>query len=335
MARGTNQKLKLLYLMKIMLEMTDDNHGLRLCDIIDELAKYDISAERKSLYADFEVLRVYGIDINTMQKDRSVYYYVGNRQFETAELKLLVDAVQSSKFITEKKSRKLIKKLESFTSKYEAKKLHRQVYVYGRIKTMNESIYYNVDKIHQAIGENVQIKFQYFQWNVDKEMELRHNGTFYRISPWELMWDSENYYLVGYDSKEKIIKHYRVDKMLKISLLDDAREGKEYFEKMDMAAYSKKHFGMFDGKEQTVTLECENQFAGVIIDRFGKDVFLRKADDEHFIANVNVAVSDQFLGWIIALGEGVKIVGPEDVVEQMGGVIRRLVGQYSINGTDK
>lgn len=335
MARGTNQKFKLLYLMKIMLELTDDDHGLRLCDIMDELARYNISAERKSLYADFEALRVYGIDINTMQKDRSVYYYVGNRQFETAELKLLVDAVQSSKFITEKKSRKLIKKLESFTSKYEAKKLHRQVYVHGRIKTMNESIYYNVDKIHQAIGENVQIKFQYFQWNVEKEMELRHDGTFYQISPWELMWDAENYYLVGYDSNEKIIKHYRVDKMLKISLLDDIREGKEYFEKINMAAYSKKHFGMFDGKEKTVTLECENQFAGVIIDRFGKDVFLRKADDKHFIANVNVAVSDQFLGWIVALGEGVKIVGPEDVVEQMGGVIKRLLEQYSVDRTYK
>ena len=205
MSRGTNQKLKLIYLMKILFEKTDDEHSLTLAEILQELARYDISAERKSIYADFESLRLYGIDIISEQRNRTVYYHVGSRDFEIAELKLLVDAVQSSKFITEKKSRELIKKLEGFASKHEARQLHRQVYVQGRIKTMNESIYYNVDKIHQAIGKNVQIKFQYYQWNVNKEMELRHNGAFYHISPWELIWDDENYYLVGYDSKARII----------------------------------------------------------------------------------------------------------------------------------
>ena len=328
MSRGTNQKLKLIYLMKILLEKTDDEHSLTLAEILQELSRYDISAERKSIYADFESLRLYGIDIISEQRNRTVYYHVGSRDFEIAELKLLVDAVQSSKFITEKKSRELIKKLEGFASKHEAKELHRQVYVQGRIKTMNESIYYNVDKIHQAIGKNVQIKFQYYQWNVNKEMELRHNGAFYQISPWELMWDDENYYLVGYDSKAGMIKHFRVDKMLKISLLEDKREGKEFFEKIDMAAYSKKRFGMFDGQEQTVKLECENHFAGVIIDRFGKDVSMRKIDDEHFVVNVEVAVSGQFIGWVIALGDGVKVVGPESVTDYINQEIDRLIKQY-------
>lgn len=328
MSRGTNQKLKLIYLMKILFEKTDDEHSLTLAEILQELARYDISAERKSIYADFESLRLYGIDIISEQRNRTVYYHVGSRDFEIAELKLLVDAVQSSKFITEKKSRELIKKLEGFASKHEARQLHRQVYVQGRIKTMNESIYYNVDKIHQAIGKNVQIKFQYYQWNVNKEMELRHNGAFYHISPWELIWDDENYYLVGYDSKARIIKHFRVDKMLKISLLEDNREGKNFFEKIDMASYSKKRFGMFDGTEQTVKLECDNRFAGVVIDRFGKDVIMRKVDDEHFLANVEVAVSSQFIGWVIALGEGVKIVGPEHVVEQIKAEGKRICEMY-------
>ena len=328
MAKGTNQKLKLLYLMKILLEKTDEEHGLTLPEILSELEKYGVEAERKSLYTDFDALRLFGLDVIGEKKNKAYYYYIGSRDFEMAELKLLVDAVQSSKFITEKKSRQLIKKLEGFASKYEAKELHRQVYVQGRIKTMNESIYYNVDKLHQALGQNVKIKFQYFQWNVAKEMELRHDGKYYMVSPWELLWDDENYYLIAYDSAAKKLKHYRVDKMIKIGLLEEKREGKEVFEKTDTSNYSKKLFGMFDGEEQTVKLECKNYFAGVIIDRFGKDVKMRKIDEEHFVASVDVAVSGQFLGWVMALGEGVRIIEPESVVEKMNREIDRLIQQY-------
>ena len=328
MAKGTNQKLKLIYLMKILLEKTDEEHGLTREELIQELSLYDISAERKSIYSDLEALKLYGLDIISEQKNRTVYYYIGSREFEIAELKLLVDAVQSSKFITEKKSRQLIKKLESFASKSQAKELHRNVYVQGRIKTMNESIYYNVDKIHQAMGKNVQIKFHYFQWNVKKEPELRHNGDFYQISPWQLLWDNENYYLVGYDKQAGKMKHYRVDKMLRISLLELERECKEVFDEKGMAEYAKKRFGMYDGKEQTVKLRCKNELVGVMIDRFGKNIMLRPVDKEHFEVNVEVAVSGQFLGWIIALGEGVKIVGPDVVVEKMNQEIERLIAQY-------
>ena len=161
-----------------------------------------------------------------------------------------------------------------------------------------------------------------------KEMELRHGGAFYHISPWGLSWDHENYYLVGYDANAGKIKHYRVDKMLKISLTDSKREGRELFEKFDLAAYAKKHFGMFDGEEQTVKLECKNHFAGVIIDRFGKDVSLRKVDDEHFSVNVDVAVSGQFIGWLVALGDGVKVVEPESVVERMRETVERTYEMY-------
>ena len=223
MSKSSNQKLKLIYLMKILLERTDETHGITMPEIIDALAAYDISAERKSLYNDIENLRVYGLDIIGTQEDRTYSYHIGNRQFELAELKLLVDSVQSAKFITAKKSNELIKKIEGLASKYEASQLHRQVFVAGRVKTMNESIYYNVDRIHTAIAENSRITFQYFQWNVDKKMELRHDGALYDVSPWSLSWDDENYYLIAYDSSEGMIKHFRVDKMLHIKSNGKAR----------------------------------------------------------------------------------------------------------------
>lgn len=194
---------------------------------------------------------------------------------------------------------------------------------------MNESIYYTVDTIHNAISENRKIRFQYFQWNVKKEMELRHDGAYYHISPWGLSWDAENYYLIGYDSKAGKIKHYRVDKMLRLQMSDEKREGKEHFKKLDMADYAKKSFGMFGGREEKVKLLVENTLAGVIIDRFGKDIMLIPSDEEHFTVNVDVHVSTQFFGWIISLGERVKILGPEEVVAQMKEEIQRLARQYS------
>lgn len=324
----SNQKLKIMYLMKILMENTDETHSITLQQIIDKLAGYDVTCERKSLYTDIEQLRQFGLDIYGEQRDRTYYYRVVNRQFELAELKLLVDSVQSAKFITEKKSNELIKKIEELASKHEAQQLQRQVYVSGRVKTMNENILINVDAIHQAINTNSTIKFQYFMWTPDKKMELRHNGKIYEVSPWALSWDDENYYMVAYDSEAKIIKHYRVDKMLKISVTENLREGKDKFKSFDMADYSKKMFGMFDGDEETVKLLCNNSLAGVMIDRFGKDVRMLKADDEHFTVSVKVAVSKHFLGWIIALGSGVKIVGPDAVVNKMKDELKRLNEMY-------
>lgn len=329
MAKGNNQKLKIVYLMKILLEKTDETHSITMPEIITELESYGIGAERKSIYSDIENLRLFGIDIIGEQLNRTFYYHVGSRQFELAELKLLVDSIQSAKFITAKKSTELIKKIEGLASKYEASQLQRQVYVSGRIKTMNESIYYNVDKIHTAIGTNSKITFQYFQWDINKQMVLRKGGGLYEVSPWALSWDDENYYLIAFDSNEDKIKHFRVDKMLNIEVTDDKREGKERFKEFDMAIYAKKTFGMFGGEEQTVKLLCENTFAGVMIDRFGKDIFMIPADDAHFTVNINVAVSKQFLSWIFALGEGVKILEPESVIQQIKEETKRLMRQYN------
>lgn len=243
-------------------------------------------------------------------------------------MKLLVDSVQSAKFITEKKSKDLIKKLEALVSKYEAKHLQRQVVISGRVKTMNESVYYNVDAIHEAISSDKQIRFQYFQWTVKKKMELRKDGAWYVLSPWGLMWDDEYYYMLAYDAEDEKIKHYRVDKMLNIDIVDCKREGQEAFKSFDMARYSKSLFGMFSGEQTTVTLEGTNDMAGVLIDRFGKDIMLHSIDEEHFSAVVEVAISKQFLGWVIALGENVKITAPKTVVEQMQEEAKRLCRQY-------
>ena len=328
MSKSPNQKLKLLYLMKILLERTDETHSITMPEIIEALAAYGVSAERKSIYNDIENLRLYGLDVIGAQEDRTYHYHIGNRQFELAELKLLVDSVQAAKFITAMKSNELIKKIEGLASKYEASQLHRQVFVAGRVKTMNESIYYNVDRIHTAIAENSRITFQYFQWNVEKKMELRHDGALYEVSPWSLSWDNENYYLIAYDSAEAKVKHFRVDKMLNITFVGKRRELKQVFQSFDMAAYDRKMFGMYGGREERVRIECDNSFAGVMIDRFGKDVSMIRLNDRRFAVNVEVAVSRQFLAWIMGLGEGVSLVGPDSVVELMRQEIDRLVNQY-------
>lgn len=321
-------KMKMLYLVRIFTQDTDDEHALTLQEIVAKLRAVDIKADRKTLYSDFEDLRQYGFDIIAEQRDRNTYYHLGEREFELPEMKLLVDSVQAAKFITTRKSAELIRKLEKNVSRYQAAQLNRQVFIAGRVKTMNESIYYNIDKLHEAINKGVQIRFHYGQWNLKKEIELRRDGAYYQVSPWALTWDDENYYLVAYDAEADMIKHYRVDKMLRIKALDLPRFGQQSFKAFDMAKYSKSVFGMFTGEESSVVLEAENHMAGVLIDRFGKDINITPIDDRHFQATVDVIVSQQFIGWIIALGKSIRITGPGPIVERMKMEIHRLAEQY-------
>ncbi|MBR5427145.1 MAG: WYL domain-containing protein [Clostridia bacterium] len=328
MASATTKKMKVLYVAKILLQETDENHGLTMGDFIDKLSAYGISAERKSIYMDFDELRAIGMDIAMQKKNKQFYYYLVSRDFELAELKLLVDAVQSAKFITEKKSAELIKKLENLVSRHEAKYLHRQVMISGRVKTMNESIYYNVDALQNAILENRQVTFQYYNWNVKKEQELRHGGERYKISPWGLVWDDEYYYLLGYDAKSGIIKSFRVDKMMRIFRTSDKREGEDAFKELDMARYTKSVFGMFGGEMTEVTLEAKNHMAGILVDRFGRDIIMIPKDENSFTCTVRVALSGQFYGWLVALGEDIRIIAPEIAVDGMRKVVTRLEEQY-------
>lgn len=330
MPKGNNSKLKLSYLTRIMLEKTDEEHGLTMAQILTELERYDVSAERKSIYADFaDMKEKLGIDIIQQKIGKETYYYVGARDFEVAEVKLLMDAIQSSKFITEKKSTELIKKVKRLVSHHQAAQLQRQVYVHGRIKTMNESIYYNVDTLHAAIAKNSKIKFQYCNWYTNKKLVPLHNGDFFTVSPWALTWEDENYYLVAFDEFSKTIKHYRVDKMVKISVLEERRDGKEFFESFDMASYSKMNFGMYHGEVKKVHISFPNYMVGVFIDRFGKEIAIHPADGENRsrIA-VDVAVSKQFFGWIASLGRWVKIEGPDEVVSEMREFAKKLANVY-------
>ena len=328
MPKGTNQKFKLYYLSRIMLEKTDDDHMIDMSEIKTALEAYGVTADRKSLYDDLEALRVLGVDVIGEKVGRNYYYHVGGKQFEIAELKLLVDAIQSSKFITEKKSKELIKKLTDMASHYEATQLKRQVVVQGRVKTMNESIYYFVDDVHRAIAENKKIRFEYMKWNEQKKMVRRKDGS-YTVSPWALTWDDENYYLIAFDEEAGCIKHFRVDKLKSIEVLDELREGKEEFKAFNLAKYAKMSFGMFGGKSTKVKIAFDNEMAGVFIDRFGRDISIYPADKKGWSEiTVDVAMSDQFLGWIFALGPKVRIIGPEDVVCRYKKELNEMVKLY-------
>ena len=329
MAKSENQKQKLLYIAQHLMENTDEHHAVSTPQLIEFLNSQGIKAERKSIYNDIDTLNDFGMDIIRSDEHRGGYM-LASRTFELAEVKLLVDLVQSSKFITEKKSRELIGKLETLTSKYDAKAMRRQVEIVGRSKTHNETIYYNVDMVHTAISKNVKVRFHYFDWDVNKTMKLRHDGAWYEVSPWKLTWDDENYYLIAYDKKVDKMKHYRVDKMVDIALTEAFREGRESFEHMDMVEFSKKTFGMFAGEEKTVRLRCENSLTGVIIDTFGTEVALRPDGDSHFIARTEVLVSSQFFGWLAGLGARVEILSPDEVREEYKTYLANIISRYDI-----
>ncbi|MBR6365981.1 MAG: WYL domain-containing protein [Lachnospiraceae bacterium] len=328
MPKGTNQKLKLYYLSRIMLQNTDDEHMITMPEIKEALAAYQVTADRKSLYDDMEALRVLGVDVIGEKVGRDFFYHVGGKHFEIAELKLLVDAIQSSKSISEKKSNELIKKLTAMASKYEAEQLKRQVVVQGRVKTMNESIYYFIDDLHKAIAENKQIRFEYMKWNLEKKLERRREEP-YVVSPWALTWDDENYYLIAYDEAAGTIKHFRVDKMKSITILEEKRTGLEQFKEFDLARYAKMNFGMFAGEPVKVKLAFSNDKVGIFLDRFGRDIHIHPAKQEGWSETyVDVALSDQFLGWIFALGSSVKILSPAEVVERFKNELKSMYDQY-------
>lgn len=312
MAKSEGQKLKLLYIVKMLEESSDENHPLTTAEIIEKLDAQGIHSERKSIYDDIAKLCDFGYDIIQVHSRVGGGYYLAGREFELPELKLLVDAVQSSRFITTRKSRELIHKLEHKAGKYDAGKLQRQVYVAGRVKTENESIYYSIDKIHRAIQENKKIAFMYLDWNLKKEMVPRENGQ-KKVSPWALVWKEENYYLVAYDSQDQIMKHYRVDKMGQMEVLDDVRDGAGQFSGTDVAVYTNRTFSMYSGEEEVVTLQFPNRLVGVVLDRFGREVDLRPVDDDTFRIRAKVAVSGQFFGWLAGIGKEAKITAPETV----------------------
>lgn len=314
--------------MKALLEESDEEHVLSSADLSKILQRYGLSANRKTIYSDIETLREFGLDILQNVGGNQAGYYIGSRDFELPELKLLVDAVQASKFITSKKSEELIKKLEKLASRHDAKQLQRNVFIYNRLKAGNETIYYNVDQIHNAILEDKKISFQYTGWTVKKELVPKRDGQFYVVSPWSLTWDNQNYYLIAYDEETDLIKHYRVDKMKNTDSLMESRLGKERFHDFDLAAFAKKTFGMYGGCDEVITLICHNVLAGVMIDRFGKDIMLIPEGQEYFRMNVIISVSPQFFGWITGLGDKVHLAGPQNIKEEYRRYLERILRKY-------
>ncbi len=328
MAKGINQKLKLLYIVKILEKNTDENHPMSTQKLIEELAKCDISAERKSIYDDINQLVDFGYDIETNKSRTNGGYYIASRHFEISELKLLVDSIQASRFITLKKSRELIGKLESMVSVYDEASLKRDVFVQNRIKTDNESVYYVVNDIYTAIQNNHQISFLYMEWNIKKEKEARRDKKRYLISPFALTIKDENYYLIAYDSTDEKIKHYRVDKIKDVKIEEAKRQGHGMFDKFDVAKYANKSFGMFGGTDETVSLQFPKEYVGIVIDRFGTDIDIRQIDDKYASARVEVTVSNQFFGWITSIGDSVTILSPNNVKKQYIDYLSSIINKY-------
>ena len=324
MARGANQKLKLLYLKQFFEDKTDEEHPATMQQILDYLKANGVDAERKSIYTDLDALYSFGMDVRKDEYGKTYKWL--DRDIELPELKLIIDSVASSKFLPEKKSLALIKKLSKLCSDYQREQLTRQVRVLGRPKTMNNNVLYNVDPLHAAIAANTTVKFKYFHYNVKKEREYSRKGEVFEVSPWALLYDNDNYYLLAFIEGE--FRTYRVDRMANVEQGTEERKGKEEFEKMDMPAYSKTTFGMYNGKQEDVTMVFHNRMIDTVIDQFGKDVWLSKVDDWHFKVTVPVAVSPQFFAWVFGLGNYVTITEPESVVKQMKDMLGKVSKRY-------
>ena len=327
--KGYHQKLKMLYLAKIFSEETDSGHSMTMAQIIARLAECGVNADRKTLYLDFEELRDFGIDIAVRQEGRSHFYYQRNRQPALPDLKLLADAVQTSPYVTEKKSRELARVLGSLTSRYEAMELERQIFLAGRIRTMNESIYFDLDKIQDAIREDRQIRFRYFRWNSRKEPELDRGGSWYQVSPWALAEADGYHYLIAYDEKEDRITHFRIDKMLKVSATETERLGRDCFLQTDLAQYINQLCRTDEAEPVAVTLEADERMADLLIDRFGMEIPIQPAREGYFRTQVLVPLTADFLGWVIGLGEGVTVVAPDSAVEKIRTEARQLAARYA------
>lgn len=316
-----NQKLKMLYLYKIFNERTDELHPVTVNDLTQLLHEYGVSAERKALYDDIENLQRFGMDIITI-KGRANSYYLGSREFELPELKLLADAVCSAKFLTAKKSNSLLKKIESLASIHEGKEIQRQVFVIDRVKSMNERIYINVDTIHRAINEGKQISFKYFDYGLDKSQIFRPGLRV--ASPYALTWNDEKYYLIAYYLKYKDkMTNFRVDRMVDITILEDPKI--EYPDKFDISDYLNSTFSMFSGDTVDVVLKFDNSLINAVIDRFGKDAYIKSHDEHSFTVRARIKPEAPFYGWLFQFGKKAAVLSPASVKKEYYSMLNDVI----------
>ena len=325
MAKSSNQKKKLILIRELLLERTDEKHSVQMSEIIKYLNQNGVEADSRSVRSDIELLENMGMDIG-----RENGYSILSREFELSELKLLIDCVQVSKFITEKKTKELIDKLSHLCSKYEAPELKRQIYR-NRIKTTNESVHINLSLIQEAIQHRESISFKYLQYTINKDMEFRHGGKVYTVNPIALIYSEDNYYLIAREDGGKADKHYRVDKIKDIDIDYNTHwQFSRNYKTVDVSKYITENFSMYGGETERVTIQFTNAMAGVVIDRFGKDIQIRKADEEHFMITVSVAVSPQFFAWVFGLGEGAKILEPKSVYKEMRKMLKDAHEMYVV-----
>lgn len=323
----SRQKQKLLTLEKILLSETDENHALTVKELISKLDSYGIKVERKTVYDDINTLQESGLDILCERIGHANAYYIGSRTFQDEELYVLADAVSSSVFLTKKKSDELIKKLQTLTSKYKARGLRRNVYVANRIKAFNEHIYYNINTIHEAVFSNYQIEFKYFEYSLDKKAQFRHGGEVYSVSPYQLIWENDKYYLICFCNKHQKLCRYRVDRMSEVRICEDKRRSLTVDEN-EIVKSLKAAYDMYGGEPERVELEFDNSLINVVIDRFGSKVIINKVNENRFRIKADVEISPTFWGWLFTFGTNAKVVGPKKIVDMAKQKIKEISDCY-------
>ena len=329
---GSKQKRRTLLLGRWLWERTDENHPLTVQELGDLLAEHGIRAERKSIYADLEALFDAGLDVRN-RKGRHPGWYIGTRPFRLSELKLLADAVESCPFLTRRRGGELLRKLGGLCSLWQAEQLRRPVCLAGRVRTMDESAYYSLDRLHAAIGAERAVTFRMFLYNREKGKEFRQGGRRYTVSPWAILRDGDFFYLVGYDHARRTLRRFRVDQMEGLAVTCLERQGEDLFRTWDPEAHEKKPFGLSGGREGEITLRCENRLAGAVLDRLGLETSLEPDGANHFTAVFPAVVNAAFFGWLLGLGPGVELRAPDWAAEAYRARLAEALAPFLNNDT--
>ena len=317
-----DKKGRLLALKEYIYKYTDEQHSASTQEIIDEMALQGYPGNRKTIKDDIDVLNKFGMDIIT-NVSRGNYFYVASREFEIPELKLLVDAVSSSRFISAGKSEHLIEKLTSLASIYQKEQIAPRIFTAERIKTDNSQLYYVVDKLIEAVQLGKKVRFQYLEYDSEKQKVLRNEGEIYINSPYGCLWNDDNYYLIGYSDKWQKLVTFRIDRIIDLELLDENAVSEP--EGFTVANYLKTTIEMYDGEEQKVVLVCDNELMKLVIDKFGIGIKTEKISESQFMATVTVSISKTFYAWVFRFAGQMKIAGPESVKQEYLEMARKVL----------
>lgn len=324
-------KLKTLMIYRMLDKYSDEEHPLSTTDLIALLEQNGLECERKSIYADIDALKEMGCDIITTNLPKRGFF-MASRLFELPEVRLLIDAVTSVGFITPKKTEELVKKLETLVSENQAKELVSQVYIDNNTKCDNEEIYYIIDALNEAILDKKKVKFEYKRRSIDKKNKKNYTLKIHKVSPYALVWKDDHYYLVCNNEKYDNLMNLRLDRIRKITVLDEnsrnISEVSEYDGEFNIADYSSKMFNMFAGVNTIVTLLCDLELREEVMDRFGASVPLEAVDITHFKTNVNATLSDGFVSWVMQYGNKIKVIDPPELAEMVKNKAKLIYEEY-------